>query len=104
MKFSFSNKNVLSIIACLLGTLLMTSCASKLKVPRLKPAEINLSAYKKAAVIRFKGPHGREISDSLTQKLFESKRFDVLDRSNLARILKEQNLSISDVSNPNTSI
>ncbi|WP_236893133.1 CsgG/HfaB family protein [Desulfoluna limicola] len=82
----------------------MTSCASKLKVPRLKPAEINLSSYTNVTVVPFKGPHGREIGDTLTQKLFESKRFDALDRSNLDRLLKEQNLSISDVSNPNSSV
>ncbi|WP_300671568.1 CsgG/HfaB family protein [Desulfoluna sp.] len=104
MKFSLSKFHLTFIIASLTGCLLMTSCATKLKVPRLKPAEINLSSYKNVTVVPFKGSHGREIGDTLTQKLFESDRFDALDRSNLDRILKEQNLSISDISNPNSSI
>ncbi|GEM_PF-479101 len=104
MKLSFSRNSVISIIACLTSCLLMTSCASKLKVPRLKPAEINLSSYKNVTVVPFKGPHGKEIGDTLTQKLFESKSFNALDRSNMNRILKEQNLSISDVANPNSSV
>ncbi len=104
MKFKFSVYRVISIVICLTSSLLMTSCASKLKVPRLKPAEINLSSYQKVTVVPFKGPHGREIGDTLTQQLFESKRFEALDRSHMDHILKEQNLSISDVSSPDTSI
>lgn len=104
MKFGFSRNSVLSIMACLASGLVMTSCAAKLTVPRLKPAEINLSSYKQVTVFPFKGPHGREISDTLTEHLFESDRFDVLERSNLDRILREQNLSMSDVSDPGSSV
>ena len=104
MKFGFSNNRTVSITACLAICFLMTSCASKLKVPRLKPAEINLSSYKNVTVVPFKGSHGREIGDTLTQKLFESDAFNALDRTNLNRILKEQDLSISNVANPNSSI
>ncbi|VVS90973.1 CsgG/HfaB family protein [Desulfoluna spongiiphila] len=104
MRFCFTKRRAVSVFTCFFICILMTSCASKLKVPRLKPAEINLSSYKNVTVFPFKGNHGREVSDTLTQQLFESDRFHVLDRTNMNRILKEQNLSMSDIANPNNSV
>ncbi|MBI2059358.1 MAG: hypothetical protein HYT87_06250 [Nitrospirae bacterium] len=79
-------------------------CAATLKVARMKPAEINLAAFKKIAVADITGEGGQEIADTMNQALFDSQRFEVLDRQNLTKIMKEQNLVIGEAFDPSQSV
>jgi hypothetical protein len=59
-------------------------------VPRAKPAEINLGGYKRVAIGGIGGQGGDKLVTDLTQALFDTKRFDVLDRQHLGEVMKEQ--------------
>ncbi|MBI5528385.1 MAG: tetratricopeptide repeat protein [Deltaproteobacteria bacterium] len=74
-----------------------------LHVPVLRPAEINMAKYKQVAVAEIGGNNGRAMADKLNEALVESGRFSVVDRQNLDRIIKEQGLSASDLTDPNTA-
>ena len=74
-----------------------------IKVPITKPAEINLKGIKKIAVGDISGFMGRDFADELTTALFNSGRYEVLDRQNLYSILKEQNLSWDGITDPEQS-
>ncbi len=80
--------------AVLLATQVV-ACATTISVPRMKPAEINLSAYSRIAVANVRGQGGNEMSGELTAALFATKRFEVLDRKNMGAIIKEQDLGAS---------
>jgi len=106
MGFSlYFSKKVNPLTAMVCSLFLLAGCgASALKVTRMKPAEINLSSYKKIALADIKGSHADAFANKLNQALFDSKRFEVLDRSNIQQIMKEQNMAISDAFNPGNSV
>jgi tetratricopeptide (TPR) repeat protein len=79
-------------------------CTPTIKLARMKPAEINLSPYKKIAIGEIGGHGGEEIGSILTQALFDSARYEVLDREHLQTIMKEQNLSLTDSFDSKTSV
>jgi curli biogenesis system outer membrane secretion channel CsgG len=83
---------------------LSAGCAETVKVSRLKPAEVDVTGYGKIAVARVTGKNGRSIAASLEQALYESGRFEVLDRSNLGMILQEQDLSRSGAVDPDETV
>ena len=70
---------------CLLGVVLIAAVATvgcgvqTIRVQRMKPAEVNLAPYKTIAVAGIGGPGGDAFADVLTQKLFDSGRFQVVD-------------------------
>ena len=82
----------------------ISACTPKITVKRLKPAEINLSSYEKIAMGDIQGAKGDKIAGKINQRLFESKYFDVVERSHLKQLLQEQDLSISNVSDPDSSV
>lgn len=61
------------------------------------PAEINMTPYKQIALSDIGGNMGRSFSDNLKNLLVESGRFQVVERSRLDQIMKELNLSQSDL-------
>ncbi len=82
--------------------LFLFSCNTKtVMVSVLRPAEINLKDYHKIALGDFVNSYGRidqhalDIRDALTQQLIATKRFDVVDRQTLGRIIQEQRLAAS---------
>ncbi|MDH5527469.1 MAG: hypothetical protein OEY97_09205 [Nitrospirota bacterium] len=81
--------------------MLVSACGTTtLKVTRMKPAEINISGFEQIAVSDMRGPSGGLVADRISQALFNSGRFQVLDRENLNAILQEQQLSMSDYTDP----
>jgi len=72
-----------------------TSCAPSARVPVMRPAEIYLQGINRIAVGNIEGNIGREVADSLTTKLFEANYFEVVDRENITRIMREHNLNLS---------
>lgn len=86
--------------------LLLTNCASpRVTVMMLKPAEINLAGVKKIAIGEIKGNAGIDTSNLLTEKLFnKSDLFEVVDRQNLERIMKEHKLNSTGIVDGNTAV
>ncbi len=70
-------------------------CAPSMMVPVTRPAEINLRGINKIAIGEINGNGGQTVSDLLTSKLFESGKFEVLDRAHLDRIMREHSLNLS---------
>lgn len=83
--------------ACILTVAFLTimACAPSMMVPVTRPAEINLRGNNKIAIGEIRGDGGQYIADLLTSKLFETGKFEIVDRANLDRIMKEHNLNIS---------
>jgi tetratricopeptide (TPR) repeat protein len=52
-----------------------------------------MNQYKRVAVMGIEGEKGTEIAGLLTDKLFASQRFEVLDKANIDTLIKEQKLS-----------
>ncbi len=73
----------------------ITACAPTMKVPVTRPAEINLHGSTKIAIGEIRGDGGQFISDLLTSKLFETGKFEIVDRANVDRIMKEHKLNLS---------
>jgi tetratricopeptide (TPR) repeat protein len=97
------------LMSCGLFLIILTvliGCAttSKVKVERWKPAELNISNYKKVAIGEIKGVNGDGIADLLAHALVATNRFEVLDRSNINQIIKEQRISASAQFEPATAV
>jgi len=83
-----------SLLVVAIVATLGTGCATKHSVARTKPAELNLKGVTKIAVLPFPGPDGAELTSLITQGLFDSKRFEVVEREQLNKIMREQGMSI----------
>jgi curli biogenesis system outer membrane secretion channel CsgG len=83
---------------------LYAGCAETVKVSRVKPAEVDVTGYRKIAVGNVTGNNGRTIAASLEQALHDSGRFEVLERSHLGMILQEQGLSRSGAVEPDETV
>lgn len=74
-----------------------------------RPAEINLKNFKKIAMGDFTGStyrtrgHANDVRDSLTNALFTSERFEVVDREHIQKIIEEQKLGHSGMVDENTA-
>jgi len=66
-----------------------------LRVPVTKPAEINLADIDKIAIGEITGNGSAILQDQLTTALFQSGRFELLDRQHLDKIFAEHNLTYS---------
>lgn len=60
-----------------------------------RPAEINLNAFPKLAIGNIDGNRGADLADGLTGAVFESQRFEVLDRQHLSRIMDEHDFILA---------
>ncbi len=87
-----------------LTMVLLSACAPSVRVPVLKPAEINLRGIDKIAVGNIGGNIGSTVADLLTSRLFESDKFTVVDRNDLNRIMREQQLDSSGAVDTNTAV
>jgi tetratricopeptide (TPR) repeat protein len=97
-------KLLLSIVLFSL-TVLLTGCATvSIRVPFVEPAEIDLKGIENIAIGDITGLGGEDLQDDLTQALFESERFQVLDRQHLQHILTEHELQYSGAIDESTAI
>jgi hypothetical protein len=106
MKRSFLTAMCVSL---LIGVF-MTGCAPKVKSRVLMPAEVNLKGYKNVAVIDFDGQRiaGKNVSRWLEAALLSAKvggapYFKVVTRSQLTKVLKEQEIQMTGLTDPATS-
>ncbi len=85
------------IIVLLLAV--VASCATTVGVHVTRPAEVSIGGVKIIAVSEVQGArrsHAIDLTDAFTAKLTQANYFDsVIDRQNLAGIIKEQNLTLS---------
>ena len=79
--------------------LVLGGCTTTVKVPLIRPAEINLNVggSNKVAIGAVEGNLGASLSDHLTSRLLDSGRFEVVDRQNMGRILSEHQLNLLGV-------
>ena len=105
-------KRSVLIVICvsLLSVVFMTGCAPKVKSRVLMPAEVNLKGYKNVAVIDFEGRRttDKNVSHWLEAALLKAKvggapYFKVVTRSQLTKVLKEQEIQMTGLTDPATS-
>ena len=92
-----------SYILILIMSLVVASCATTIKVPVTRPAEINLRGINKIMIGEIKGNGGQAISDLITSELFRTGKFEIVDRANLDKIMKEHQLNLSGVVDERTA-
>ncbi len=85
--------------------LLSCSMTSQIVVKVQKPAAIYLPGVKKIAIADFSGPDrsGSQIATMVQSMLMSTHYFDIMERSELRRILEEQNLGLSGVVDETTA-
>jgi curli biogenesis system outer membrane secretion channel CsgG len=101
---------LIAVCVSLLLVVAMAGCAPKVKSRVLMPAEVNLKGYKNVAVIDFDGQGitGKNISRWLEAALLDAKvggapYFKVVTRSQLTKVLKEQEIQMTGLTDPATS-
>lgn len=90
-----TNLYLFSCTLALMAALTLAGCATTMTVPVQRPAEVNLRGINKIAIGEISGNGGQVIGDLLTSKLFESGKFEVLERAQIERIFAEQKINMS---------
>jgi len=80
--------------------LLCTCGTVPVRVPVVRPAEINMVSYQSVAVGDMRGRGSAFMGDSLEEALISTNRFQVLDRQHMNSIMRELQLSSSDLADP----
>jgi curli biogenesis system outer membrane secretion channel CsgG len=97
-------KHFSEIIAVLALTMLtLSACATRIMVPVTRPAEINLKGMNKIAIGKINGTAGSDMSDALTLKIVDSRRYELVDKTNMDRILFESKLSEDGITDAKTA-
>jgi len=87
-----------------IGAALFCACGTvAVRVPVMKPAEINMAPYQSVAVAEMTGSGSRAMTDSVEEALVNTNRFTVVDRQNMASVMRELHLSSSDLADPNAA-
>ncbi|HOX86770.1 MAG TPA: CsgG/HfaB family protein [bacterium] len=97
-------KNPISMLRVLPILALFMACATtSMNIPVTKPAKINLAGINKIAVGDITGPGSMNLTDELIAQLFNSNRYEILDRQHLDRIFQEHRLSLSGTIDESTA-
>ncbi|MFL5379423.1 MAG: tetratricopeptide repeat protein [Myxococcales bacterium] len=82
--------------------LLSWACATAapIRVPAVRPAEIDMAPYETVAVGQLGGKADPGLAQGVEEALVASKHFQVIDQQRTAAALREQQLSWSDLSQP----
>ena len=70
------------------------------RVPVMKPAEINMAPYSSVAIGGMTGNANGPLSAGLEESLVASQRFSVVERSHMNKVLSELQLSSTDLADP----
>lgn len=90
---SLTSSSIIVII-----TLFLHACGPTLhtiNINTLKPAAVDLIGVKKIAVMGFDGQGGVLVANKVTAKLVESGRFEVFERTQVAKILNEHEMHMT---------
>src|SRR5712664_900819 len=85
-----------------IGAVLACACVA-VRVPVMKPAEINMAPYQSVAIGEMTGAGNRPMSDSLEEALVNTNRFTVVDRQHMSQLMRELRLSSSDLADPSAA-
>ncbi len=86
-------------VVCALPALCACSTVS-VRVPVMKPAEINMAPYSSVAIGGITGNANGPLSAGLEESLVASQRFSVVDRAHMDKVLAELQLSSTDLADP----
>lgn len=96
--------NKVLFFVLIFAVVLITGCASpSALVPVTRPAEVNLRGINRIVVGEITGNGGQVITDLLTSRLVNSGKFEVLERAQLDRIMREHALNLSGVIDERTA-
>jgi hypothetical protein len=86
---------------CALPVALLAACGTvPVRVPVVRPAEINMAPYQTVAIGDMRGRGERVFGATLEEALVASNRFQVLDRQHMTSVMRELQLSSSDLADP----
>jgi tetratricopeptide (TPR) repeat protein len=85
-----------------LSALLLLACAPTFNLQVTKPAEVDMMGLKRLAVGDIEGPAGKELSLELTSALFDTKAFELVDRTHLNQVFQEVNFTNSGMADEAT--
>jgi len=88
--------SLLAIVCSACGTVAV-------RVPVMKPAEINMAPYNSVAVGGLTGAGNLQMSDALEEALVNSQRFTVVDRQHMDKVMRELQLSSTDLADPGSA-
>lgn len=95
------------LAAALLSALSFACGTVTIRVPVMKPAEINMAPYRTVGLgeIKQRGFNGGStaLAGMLEQALVETQRFTVVDRQHMDQIMRELRLSASDLADPSSA-
>jgi tetratricopeptide (TPR) repeat protein len=92
---------VRALIRALPATLLCAACGTvSVRVPVMRPAEINMAPYQSVAIGGMSGNADRPMTDALEEALMGTQRFTVVDRQHMDKVLRELQLSSTDLADP----
>ena len=91
------------VLGAALAGLLCACGTVAVRVPVMKPAEINMAPYQSVAVGDMTGSANRPMTDLLEEALVNTNRFTVVDRQHMATVMRELHLSSSDLADPNAA-
>jgi tetratricopeptide (TPR) repeat protein len=86
-----------------LAALLCACSTVTVRVPVMKPAEINMAPYSSVAIGGMSGSADRVLTGSLEEALVSTQRFTVVDRTHMDRVMRELRLSASDLADANSA-
>jgi tetratricopeptide (TPR) repeat protein len=89
-----------SVLGPLSAGLLCACGTVAVRVPVMRPAEINMAPYQSVAVGDMTGQGNRPMTDSLEEALVGTNRFTVVDRQHMAQTMRELQLSSTDLVDP----
>jgi len=83
---------------------LLCACGTvSVRVPVMKPAEINMAPYQTVAVGAMTGNGDRPMTDAVEEALVNSQRFQVVDRQHMDKVMRELQLSSTDLADPGSA-
>jgi len=91
------------VLGALAAGMLCACGTVAVRVPVMKPAEINMAPYQSVAIGEMTGSGNRPVSDSLEEALVNSSRFTVVDRQHMNQVMRELHLSSTDLADPNAA-
>lgn len=86
-------RNIFFSVAAVLMVIAVSGCSPMAKVAVTKPAEIDLNNINKVVMGNIWGNRGLQMQDTITDKLFASQKYDVVDRASFDRIVRQQSFS-----------
>ena len=87
MKTAVSRHSLLAALS--LTSIVTVGCAGSITVTRLAPAEVNLAGIKRVAITSIGGPDGETFSTLVSQRILDSKRYELVERAEMDKIAAE---------------